>query len=437
MALRKSDYDVLLKEDYHGPISDLLENSAALVGRMERYTEPTGGRYFYQPLRTGRATSIGARNDGESETLPTAGRVGYGNVTFPAKSLYATVRITGFVLRSSKKDNLAYARAQVRDMEDTAKDMKKDVNRILFGAGDAGLAYIAATATASAGGTGQFQVNSNLFPTKPTKYFYVGQKLDFITRSTGAITTGFNGVEVTSVDSASLITISGTSASAAAGPTTITDVVRDDNVGAIAAGGSNEIKEPYGLHAAINVSNPSAVWGTGGSATIAANYGGQSRAVAPYNVVWKGNRLANAGVLRPFSVNLVQSGIDEAEEVGGGEISLLQTNYKIFRVYGSMLATAKQYEGSVMKLDGGWDALSVGGIPMVKDVDSPDYRIYCMDESTFMLGVIDDWNWIDEGNGVLGRLPGQDQYEAVMVRDLQLINVAPNKNTIIEDIAHS
>jgi hypothetical protein len=435
MALRKRDYDSILKEDYHGPIVDQLENSAALVARLERFEEPTGGRYFYLPTRTSRTAAIGARNDGDSETLPTSGRPGYAQATFPVKSLYATVRLTGLTLRTSKKDTYAFARAQVRDMEDTVKDLKKDVNRQLFADGSAELGLVNATVTCSITTTSQaFTLNSTLgsvlYPTKPTRFLYAGERVDFRTRSTGALILG--GAVVASVDSVTAATFTFTiTTTTTIGGTCI--ICRENNIGLdSAAVATYEIKEPFGLFAALHASSPGDIWGT--NANIAGDYGNIDRTAA--NSYWKGNRLFNSSVLRPLSLNLLQQGIDEAETVGGGEISLLQTNYPIFRVYGSMLATMKQADVMAMKLDGGWDALAVGGKPMVKDVDSPDYVVFCIDESTLMLGVTDQWNWVDE-DGILSRLPGQDQYEAVMVRDLQLISDKPVASTIIGDIAHS
>lgn len=437
MALRKIDYDSILKIDYHGPIVDQLENASAFCARMERYEEPTGGKQFYIPMRTGRTTSIGARNDGNSENLPTSGSPGYNNAVFTAKSLYATVRVTGLAMRSSKKDSYAFARAQVRDMEDTTKDLKKDVNRILFGDGSAELARLSATATSTAGGVATFTLNSDLYPVKPTRFMYAGERIDPIVRSNGNLANSITGMVISSVDSATQITVTGAGTSQTYTATSATDTVifaREGNIGDNTASPAvKEIKEPFGLFAALHSSSPGDIWAT--NAQITADFGSIDRTAA--NSFWKGNVLANSGTLRPFSVNLVQQGIDEAATVGGGEISLISTNFPIWRVYGSLLASAKQADILAMKLDGGWEALSVNGIPMVKDVDSPDYTIFCIDESTMMLGVIDQWNWIDEGGGILSRLPGQDQYEAVMVRDIQLICDKPIANTIIRDVAHS
>lgn len=438
MSLRKADYDSMLKIDYHGPCADMLDNSCALVARMDRHTEPTGGKYFYQPRRSTRTSNIGNRTDGSSENLPSGSRPGYGNSTFEAKSVYATFRITGLAIRSTKRDADAFAKAQVKQIEDTTKDLKKDVNRQLFGDGSAELCRFSATCTSSAGGVLTATVTSDLYPVEPTKFLYAGEKVDIRLRKTGALVNSANGVTISSVDSATQVTITGAGNAQTYTYTSAEScdiLCRKDNIGDNSTGSATVIKECFGLYAALHKSSPGDIWGT--NFQITGDYGNVDRTAA--NADWKGNVLTSgtSGVRRTFSVNLMQLGADTAEKFGG-EISLYQTNQSIFRVYGSMLATAKQFDGNAMQLDGGWDALKVGTIPMVKDIDAPDYTVFAIDESTLMLGVIGDWEWIeDDGGGVLIRLPGQDQYEGAMVRDMELICNKPNANCIISDVDHS
>lgn len=433
MALKKSDYENMLKIDYHGPMVDQLENSTFFLSKIERYTEPTGGRHFYIPTRTGRTTSIGARNDGDSENLPTGDRPTYSNYTFPAKSLYATIRITGFAMRSSKASGLAFEKALTRDMEDTVVDMKKDINRQLFLDGSGELCRVTGTSNSTT-----VTVLNNWFPTNPTKFLYAREKVDVRTVTDGVIVTNADGITINAVPTTSTWNYTSTAFT----KTTNTQAVyRYGNVGTNAAGTAVESKEIYGLAAALYDVDPDVCQPYGstdyGTRAPISNFGGLDRGTAG-NEYAKGNILHNSGTLRAFSVNLVETGIDTAEIRGGGKVDILQTNHAIFRIYGALLAAAKQYEGMTMKLDGGWTALSVNGIPMFKDVECPDYHIFCIDSSTLMLGVVGDWAWLeDDGGGILNRLPAQDQYEGVFNRDCQLICDKPNANCVIADVAHS
>lgn len=433
MPLTKADFEAVLKIDYKGPIVDQLENSCAFMSRMERHVEETGGAHLLMPVRKTRTTSIGARTDGSSSTIPLGATPGYGNVTFPVRSLYASVRLTGLAMRVSRADKYAFARAQTRDIEDTVTDVKKDFNRQLFGDGSAELAYINAnTATV----TTTFTIASNLYPTNPAKFLHVGERIDLRVR-TGTTSSALlvDTALVSAINSSTQIEMTtSTGATLAVSCSSTASLYRQGNASAD-AGGTSPL-EIFGAYAAISKSNPSAIWGA--SYSLAPNFGNVDRSVAA-GYYFRAIELGNSGTRRPVSTNLLMQGIDApTESGGGGNVSLLQTNIAIYRVYGTLLAAAKQFEGAQMKLDGAWDALSVNGVPMVKDVDSPDYTVLCIDESTFMLGVTGDWSWVGEdGGSILSRLPQQDQYEAMLVRDCNLMCDKPSSNAKILDVAHS
>ena len=440
MPLTVADYSSIMKIDYKGPIRDLLNNTCAFLARMERYSEPMGGLYMHIPIRTQRTTSIGARNDGSSEMLPAGDKPTYGNATFDVKSLYVTVRVTGRAIRASRSENYAFAKANTRVIEDSVKDFKKDINRQLFGDSSAELCLVTGTSLSDvvygnvtySGSV--LTIGSKIYPTNPGKFLHSGMKVDIRRGDTGAIAAGTIVGDSLTVVAVSSTTCSVFSSAGSYGTLTTTNAVmtREDNMV------TGEIKEMSGLSAAVDLANPSTMYASDAASTfsrLSANFGGINRTTTP---VWQGQVKGNSGVLRPFSVNLIESAIDDADINAGSEISLIQTNHAIFRIYGNLLAVSKTVDMNKMELDGGWKALNVNGIPMVKDVECPDYTIFCLDERTFKLGNIGDYEWIeDDGGGVLSRLTQQDQYEGVMIRELQLLCDNPRANVKIEDVSHS
>jgi hypothetical protein len=418
MALNLSAYSKILKTDYHGPIIDQLENTSAFLGRMERVTVETGGNFYYEPLRTGRTSSIGARNDNADELLPKGSTPKYDSATFEPKALYATMRLTGKVIRASRSPTFAFVKAQVRDMEDTTKDMRKDVNRQLFGLGDAELCQVVS------GTSNVVTVTSALYPTKPTKFLDVGMIVDVRVRTTGTIVTNGDSIEITAVNSANgTFTYVGTEFTEA----TTQAIYREDNAE------TGEIKEIPGLSAIVDDQDPNDILGTDYS--VASTYGGIARAT---NEFWQGQVINNGGVLRPFALSLIQEGIDDSEVNAGGEISLIETNHAIKRVYGLQMATIKGADVDTMELDGGFKALKVNGVPMTWDVECPDHTIFLIDEDTFKLAVKGPWEWLEDGGGsVITRLPQQDQYEAVLQREMIPVCSKPKSNVKIEDISHN
>lgn len=425
MALTKSDYSSMMKTHYLGPMRDLLNNASAFMSRMERYTEPTGGNHLHIPIRTGRTPSIGARPDSTTALLPLGSTPAYSNATYGLTHQYATVRITGPAIRASRADNFAFARAQVRDMEDTAKDFKKDLNRQIFGDGDAYLCKV--VSGSDSGTTITIVVDSDLYPTNPTKFLYVNEIVDAKTFDDYADVSNGNSITITSVPGTNSFTY--TSAGSFTESGTTQAIIRENNSDA-----TNFSLEMNGLWSIVDDADPDSIF-TDSSQAPNPNIGGITRDSVN---AWKGNVLHNSGTTRPFSVSLIEQGIDEVDIQSGQEVSLLQTNHPIFRVYGSLLAAAKTVDMAKMELDGGWKALDLNGIPMVKDIECPDYAVFCLDESSFMLGVTGDYEWIeDDGGGVLSRISQYDQYEGVLARDMQLMCDNPRANCKIEDIAHS
>ena len=176
MPLAKSDYEAAMKI-YYKPMKDQLEHSTALLSRLQRFEEMTGGVFQQNPVRKGRTTSIGARGDTSAadDDLPVGGKPAYDKLTFVPKSQYATVRLTGFSMRMTKNPTMADVQAQTQVMDDTVKDFKKDINRQLFGSGSGELCQINDTTTAS---VTTVTVNSIYYPTTATKFLHAGMVID-------------------------------------------------------------------------------------------------------------------------------------------------------------------------------------------------------------------------------------------------------------------
>lgn len=429
MPLTTTNFSNILKTDYHGPIVDQLENASAFLSRMDRKTENTGGNFFYEPLRTLRTGHIGTRNEGD--IVPgggsvTPGNPGYDAATFVTKSMYAALRITGKAMRVSRGNAVAFAQAQVQDMEDTVTDTKKDVNRQLFSDGSGELAQIVAVAS---GTPNTVSISSINWATNPSKFLYAGMLLDIANMATGAIISNGQSLTVADVPTTNCFTYTGTAFTA----NTTLGVYREGTTDLSSA--STGPKDIFGLLAVCATQNPSAV-PFPATPRLTSNYGFINRGGAGKSF-WRGQVLDNGGTQRPLTLNLLQQGEEASKLNAGGEVTFFQTNYPIYRIYGVGLSATKNADMAKMTLDGGFEALEVNGKPFVPDVECPDNVVFCLDENTFKLGVTGDWEWVENNGSVLTRLPGYDNYEAVMVRDLQLICRKPRSSPQLRDIAHS
>lgn len=426
MAVNTTNFSKILKTDYKPPIVDMLENSSALLNRMDRDSEPTGGNFFYEPVRTLRTGAIGSRNEGDN--LPVIGQPGYDAATFVTKTISASLRLTGKSMRVSRANPYAFAKAQVQDMEDTVTDVKKDVNRQLFSDGSGELCQFTGI---TAGTPNTVTVSSYHWSTNATKFLYAGMPIDVNVVTTGAFALNGQTITIADVPLTNAFTYTGTAFTT----TTTSSGLSIYREGTMDTGGPKDI---YGLLAITHTANPSAM-PLAATARLTANYGYIDR-TASGKTFWRGQVLVNpagAGTTRPLTMNLLLQGEEAIKLNAGGQATLYQTNYPIYRIYGVSLTATKNADMEAMTLDGGFEALKVNGKPFVPDVECPDNVVFVLDEKNYKLGVTGEWEWIESNGNVLIRLQGTDNYEAVMLRDMQLICRKPKSNCQIRDVAHS
>ena len=99
------------------------------------------------------------------------------------------------------------------------------------------------------------------------------------------------------------------------------------------------------------------------------------------NTSWASNENANGGVPRALTIDLLEETLEDIYIASGLIPDLLITSPRQWRAYANLVAPEKRYlqdvyiRGEQIKLDGGWQALEVNGIPMFKDKDHPNDKI--------------------------------------------------------------
>ncbi len=387
-------FNSILKEDYLGPIREQLNNSTILLKRLKRNEEDVGGRIAYVPLHTGRNSGIGARADGGA--LPAAGRQIYNNAQFLCAYNYGRIQVTGPTIAASRKDKYAFVKAVDSEIKGMVKDLKDDLNRQLFG----DRSGIMATVTV-APGAGAFT-----FTVDDAMYIQTGMVIDSMT---GAVVNNA-GMIVTAVNRATnVITVS--VALAAADALVGDTICRTGNYGL----------EMMGLMGIVNNAN-----------TRDGQFVGALSRLVAANGFWNANVLANGGVNRNLTLDLMQQGFD-ASEIEGGEVSLIITSYDQRRRYLALVKADGRFVNN-LKMDGGFEALDYNGKPLVVDRHMPAGGIYFLDESTLELYRMSDFDWMDKDGSVLSRVAGVDAYEAVLYKYATLGTGCCNNNTFLTDL---
>jgi hypothetical protein len=385
--------DQILKTQYIGPLNEQINNDIKLLKRIETIKdEIVTGKNFTLPLHISRNEGIGARAEGAN--LPAAGAQGYKDSVFPMRYLYGVITVSGPSIAATKNNEGAFVRAVDSEMKGVTKDLKADLNRMLYGDGTGVLAAATTNSTASTTVT----VDS-------TAKLRVGMHIDIIAGTTASV----SDATITAINSATSFTHNGTSAAVAAN----SKVYRT---------GTKDI-EVMGLAGIVSATDPISTGLQG--LTVAAN---------PY---WKASVLGNSGTNRALTLALMRTALDTVETAGNGKTTAIYTTHGVRRAYEALLQADRKYV-NVMKLDGGVETLAYDNLPIIADKDCQANRLYFVDESELVLAELGEggFQWMDEDGAILSR-NGKDGYDAVLYRYCELATRARNAHALLADITEA
>lgn len=170
--------DAVLKDVYEGPVVEQLNYKMYMLDQIEReekFQITARGRRAILAAHYGRNRGRGARGDGG--TLPNAGEQKYEDVQVPINYFYQGIEITDAAVEASKKDDGAFVDLLHSEVTGATQDMKKDVNRQIWGPGNGMLADVRATGAA----------NSATVAIDTLQYVKIGDPVDILVKSTGAL----------------------------------------------------------------------------------------------------------------------------------------------------------------------------------------------------------------------------------------------------------
>ena len=395
-----------LKEVYQGRIREQLNDEIVALKRITRsgsgVTNETGGKYVTFPIHTRRNSGIGSRY--ESEALPTPGQQGHAAARIGLKYAYGGVQLTGQAISLSDTDAKAFAKALDTEVEGLKNDLKKDMNRQVYGTGNG------AVGVASGAETGQ------VIPVYDARLFQIGMVID---TQTGA-TVDNEDLVVTAVDltpGANTVTVTGTiSPSTADG---------DLLVRAGSGVGSSGNRELTGLAAIIS-----------DSGTL-------------YNIdptvepEWKATVDSNGGTPRALSESLMIKMTDDIR-VKGGSTTLILQSLGVRRAYFNLLSQLRQTVNT-QEFTGGFTGLAFttdrGEIPVVADPDAPLNKQWYINEDAVTYYRDEDWHFIDRDGSMWKQVRDSngdyDAYYARMVEYHELGTDRRNTHGVIEDITEA
>ena len=411
----------ILKEYYLGPVVEQLNNEVLLLSRLESRSEDLVGKRAYVPLHTGRTSGIGAR--GELQTLPTAGKQGYDKAVYDLKYLYGRVQVSGPSMAKTKNEAGAFLQALKSELDGVRNDLKKDLARQVYGAGNGVIGGVADIAGAS-GGKQVITLDSD----EPIRkgQFYVGMIVDVLTTATSnALATNGGGLTIDAINLATP-SITVVNVGGALATTSETDFV------ITRAGARTDANYPNGNSDTGPLSNEIDGIQRIVPSDAAANFGGITTTTGSF---WDNIRVdpASGAASNPddISLEVLQKAMNQVR-LAGGMPSVMLTTLGIQRDFYMLLQDQVRYtEPTTFRA--GFSTLEYAGMPMIADIDAPFGRLYLLDEANLKVFSDQDFHFLDMDGQTLRQVSNLDAYEAIMVRYMNLGATRRNTQAVIGD----
>jgi hypothetical protein len=386
-AFSISDAQNILKAVYLPPIRELLNNSTVLLKYLEKEIQETEGLSFNIPLHVSRNEAAG---DGRAEngTLPTAGKQQYSNAQVPAKYLYSRISVSGPVVAATKSNKGSFLRALDAEMRGVAKDTRRAFNRQLHGDGRDALGFWVSTTD------GTHVVIDDGLGNPGADYLQTGaQTLDVIQSDNTTLRYTAQSVTRQAVAATGRNILVPNSA----GMTTGDYFVRTGTLG----------KQMTGIRAIVSASDPVLLSGGLHGVTVAS----QPDWAAQITFAAGSSEATSAAGRADLSFPLMQtvfSNIAANSDFSEQDIKLLLCSYQMRDMYVQLCRNERVFYNN-MKLDGGFEAVSYNGKPLVPDVHAVHNRIYFISPDSMAIFRLADLDWMDKDGSILYRLAGGDQ----------------------------
>jgi hypothetical protein len=399
-------FDAALKDLYVGPIVEQLNQKTYVLDQIERdadHIDHTGRRAVI-PLHKNR--NRGRKSISDGGTLPSAGAQVYLDAIVPLRYHTYGIELTDQVIEASKTNEGAFISAIEVESKGVAVDMRKDMNRQVFGLGNGVLAKALKTSK-----TTGLKVQNEI----EMQYLQVGDVIDVLVEATGATTNGVVGAEIVERKvSSSEVVISKELAAELAAETY-----------AIYVSG-NRGQEMDGLR---NITENERTLHSVNSATAG-------------NAFWKGNTIkAGESVSKTATAgeSLFEQLADNVGAQGNGDVEIFLTTRGIRRRLADSYQSQKRFnDAKAVDVHGGYSAIMVNEIPVVADDDAPKGYAFGFNKSALKWFEQTKPGWLERENGGIFHLKtaGTGTYAAVWQAWFRwyaaLGSVAPNRTGRIE-----
>ena len=403
-----ANWDALLQEDYvQGQIVSAINIATPFRDTLKR-VGMTSGRERVYAAKVGASQGQGARAEGAS--MPQYGAGEYQDVTLKARYNYAPFKITG---QSEEFGNeKAFVDFAMQILKDTKEGLRLYTGRQAWADGQGILALVSLVGGYAAG-SNSIAVDSaygQLWGSTATNTTFLLKRKMAV--QFGTEDNGGQGYQVLSVSSTS-ITISPPLQNAIADDATIT-ILGAGNLemeGMLIGGATAAFMTTLGL--------PSTV------------YHGINRTNFQE---WEGNVVNIAAALSLSAIRGVRDTIYKRTD--DEESNLFMCSTEMVSDYEALLQPGQRFVPAV-KLEGGHTIIEHDGLRISKDSRAPIKAIFLADTKAIALAQTRDPHWLQDGQGIMRVVPGQDAKEALLKHYANWDYEEPRRMGIGYNITHT
>lgn len=388
MAVTLSNADNALKSVYLEVITNQLDNYVnPFFAKIKKTTNDIYGKEVKKLIMHGVNGGIGAGS--EDGGLPKASGNNYGQITATLKNLYGTIEISDKAVRASQNNAGAFVNLLNAEMEGLIKSSKYNFDRMLMGDGTGRLCSI--------------KLESGKFIVDDVSKLAIGMLVDARTIDGAVIAWG---------DCRKIIEINRN-----------TKEVKFENDGS-----EMPTSIPANTYLSVQGSWKKEITGLGALFTSTGTIYGLDKEENP----WLCPHTVN--VTGEITEDKLQEAIDNVEMNSGNKINFILCSMAVRRALQKQLS-ANRYFSDTATLDGGYNAITFNGIPVVADRFCPEGTMYLLNTDDFELHQLCDWQWLEDDNGrILKQIPGKPVYTATLVKYAELVCSNPAGQCVLKNI---
>lgn len=421
-------YTYILNDLFLPTMADTVIYPNALIKRLPRDSTRVEGKNVVFPIHTD--DSLGVAALGADGLLPEAGQESYLRYSFAVKHLYVRMKFDGITMDATRTQLASWLKVVESEAKSKANILARQRQRMYHNDGSGRYGEIAAGsagtgAAISAAATYTVAIPQDIesaatCSSTPTRFLRVGQIVAFVD-PTGAAIRGTGIIDVVTSTTIEFSSVNAQTGNVTAGDYIVSASQSGVTVAQKDIGWRNE---PMGLAGILQDSD---VY-SGSGAPV------DFQGIDGANTFHRANVLANGGVLRPLTLELMDQGWTRSIEIGDAVPTVVWASFPLVRAYASLLIADRRFVGT-KTFDGGYDGLDYNTVPLLADRDMYNNRLYLPDETDMRMYVMTDPTWMNYDGAIYHRLTDKDAYQATMYcRETMGVDTR-DRHTIITDIA--